>query len=485
VTRYASLAMLALVLALATRLAHAAEPEPPAEASTEPSSDTPVEDDADDEADALPLVRPDLGMSGFEGRLTLDYAPRFEEGTGYEDHDVYAGLLMRWGDTSSGASGSVYWRGAWDLDGYPAGIPSDDPFRSSYDYLGDTWSSWLYHGYLDLRGDSSGFGSASLTRIGRQFVYEGLPFHFDGVRYETRKMARGLRLLGFAGLPVHHFEESSSGDWLAGAGLELRPIRGVKAGVLFAHLTDEARLVGLPAATQNDNLIVARGNVRLGYWGALLVRFTALDFVTRDVLVRARALLQRLNARLAVTYRVQPVELAETVVEASPYEPVKFASHPFTRADVSAFKDFDLGGWRLGLGGRGTIRRLSDPADEEMYNRDYDVLWFGLELDAPSPRKLTISAGQTKWWSFGNATDALAAEVRWQPSEALRLAVGTGYSLFRYDVLTNTEETDVLDTYLRLRWRGTDRDEFRLRYSYEDQSGEQVHEVRLGCSYGF
>ncbi len=141
-------------------------------------------------------------MSGLEGRISLDFVPRWLEGTDFEDQDLYTTVLLRWGGPSDRRSGSIYWRGVRDLDGAPPGIPSDDPFRSSYDYLGSDPSSHVYHLYYDLRGSPGG----SFVRLGRQFVYEGQPFHFDGGRFDTKAGRGGLKASVFGGRPVRSYE---------------------------------------------------------------------------------------------------------------------------------------------------------------------------------------------------------------------------------------------------------------------------------------
>ncbi|MHC4201696.1 MAG: hypothetical protein ACYSU0_17050, partial [Planctomycetota bacterium] len=324
-------------------------------------------------------------MSGLEGRISVDFVPRWLENTDFEDQDLYATLLLRWGGPSDRRSGSIYWRGVRDLDGSPAGIPSADPFRSSYDYLGTDLSSQMYHLYYDLRASPGG----SFVRLGRQFVYEGQPFHFDGGKFETKAGRGGLKASVFGGRPVRYYEVDAvtgataiAKGIVAGAGVEMRPAPGIRVGGVFAHLKNEARMLGMPATEQVDNLVIARTGMRLSDWGSAVVRYTAVDGETRDVHVRTRAVMQRIDARIAVSFYAQPLELAETTVGLSPYQVVQFSSHPFRKTDASVFKDFRARGWRIGAGVRGTVRRLADAGDQQMYNRDYDVLWYGLELES-------------------------------------------------------------------------------------------------------
>ena len=159
---------------------------------------------------------------GLSGVFSLDYVPRWIHGTNIGDQDIYASVQLDWGQPKSHYSGSIYWRGVTDADG-PSVSPSS-LFYSVYDEHGGGSLGQLFYAYADVRSD----GPVRLVRAGRQYVYQGQPFHFDGLKLRTRRGAAGFCASAFGGVPVHYFEESSGGDWLAGGGLELSPWPGAK-----------------------------------------------------------------------------------------------------------------------------------------------------------------------------------------------------------------------------------------------------------------
>ena len=57
----------------------------------------------------------------------------------------------------------------------------------------------------------------------------------------------------------------------------MHPWHGGRLRALYAHVDDEARLVGLPVTTEGDDPPVLSAGSRLGHWG----RGLALDVVRR------------------------------------------------------------------------------------------------------------------------------------------------------------------------------------------------------------
>lgn len=430
----------------------------------------------------VPLVGLDLlaaDTSHASSSISFDHVPRWDEERDLWDQDLYLNLLLRWGERPDPFSGSVYWRGVKDVDG--PGEEVNDPFPSVYDAYGDGWFGHLYHAYFNLRGSCGGY----LARLGRQFIHEGTPFHFDGIRYDTSEGPKGLRASVFGGVPVHYFEESNVGDWLAGAGVEACPWRGGRLGLIYAHVEDDSRLAGLPVTSEADDMLILRARARLSEWGSALLRYTAVDARTRDVTFRTRAFFQRTDTALSITYYAQPQELAEFTTDVSPYHLVQGSSYPFSRIDLFVSKGLRTGDWRISLEGRAGARRLESSGDEGEYNRDYDLVRLGAAFEFREPCTLSLAAGSAWWWSSGGDVSAFDGEVRWEPSDRFSLGVGSTYSLYRYELSTLAEQRDVRETYVRLRWRSPEKNEIRLRYSWESESGERIHKARLGCTVRF
>ncbi len=418
--------------------------------------------------------------AGLSGRISFDYVPRWLDDTDVGDEDVHVGLLLDWGSSQDRFSGSLYWRGVKDADGVSG--PAGGRFRSVYDTYGDDWFSELYYAYADVRSD----GFLRRTRAGRQYLYEGQPFHFDGLSLRTRRGPGGLRATAFGGVPVHYFEESREGDWLLGLDVEMRPWHGGKIRAVYAHVDDDARFVGLPVTSEGDDLLVLSVGSRLGHWGRGLVRYTSVDGKARDVLARAEVRFERIDADVSFAYYAQPDTLAQFTTDLSVYSLVQGASHPYDRIDLCASKGFRTrGGWRVGLEARGSWRNLSEALDEGEYNRDYDFVRVGVGLEAPERRRFEASAGYASWQSSGDDVGAFDAEIRWRPTENLRLGLGTSYALYRYDVLSLREETDVRETFVKAQWSPNERVALRLRYAAEKYDGDLIHKMELGCSVEF
>lgn len=415
------------------------------------------------------------------GRVSLDYVPRWLQGTDYRDQDIYATVLADWRGNDDRFSGSFFWRSVKDIDGLDP--PKDSPFRSVYDAYGGEWFHQLFYAYIDMRTD----GPVRLARAGRQFLYEGQPFHFDGVRFDSRKGLGGLGASLFGGVPVHYFESSREGDWLVGFGVEARPWPGGRVSALYAHVEDDARFFGLPVTSEVDDLLVLSANAFLGEWGSALARYTAVDAQTRDLFLRAQTYSERTDTCVFLSYYRQPRTLAEFSIDLSVYDLIQGESYPYDKFDLAVSKGFRTSdGARVGLEAGGTVRRLSDATDEGEYNRDYGVVRLGMGFESAGPRKLTTGIGQVWWWSSGDDASAFEAEVSYEPNEDLKLSMGTTYALFKYDILGFSERADVREAYLKVRWKATEKAELRFRYAAEREADEGlIHTLGLRWAMRF
>jgi hypothetical protein len=427
-----------------------------------------------------------FASEGLSGRVSAQYVPRWIGGTETGDEDLYVDLALSWGGPQDRASGDLCWRGVKDLNG--ASPSASNRFRSVYDAYGDDWYSQLFHAYVDL----SGHGFFIRTRLGRQYLYQGQPFHFDGLKLTTRAGPAGLRGIVFGGAPVHYFEDPDDGDWLAGAGVEAKPWEGGRLALLYAHVEDDASFFGLPALDQRDDLLVFSMASALSQWGSGLFRYTGVDGRTRDVVLRARGSHEPTETDLSFSYYEQPGTLSEFTTDLSVYGLVQGELHPYRRADLFLGKGWTtLLGWRVGIEAGGGVRRLADSADEGEYNREYERLRLGVGVDSPGPldrrggRRFSASAGQVWWWSTTGDVSAIEAELRWRPNERFGLRVGTSFALYQYNRFSLAEETDVRETYVEAAWSPHERTDLRVRYAAEDYGDDLVHEMELGCAVRF
>jgi hypothetical protein len=413
------------------------------------------------------------------GRLALEYVPRWVDGTDTGDQDLYASVELAWGDSDSRWSGSISCRAVKDLDG--AHAAPGGRFRSVYDTYGDDWFGQLFHAHVEMRTG----GVLERTRLGRQYLHKGHPFYFDGLAIESRRARGGLRASIFGGVPVHFFEPSSGGDWLAGVGIELRPWRGGLVELLYAHFDDETQLLGMPSGSNVSDLVVASVRSRLGERCLTAIRHTTVNTRTRDLLARFRFTATDARADVHVVYYLQPLELEILSSDLAAVALVEGTSHPYSRIDVRvATRRGNARGWTTRLTGRAATRRLIDPSDETEYNREYDVLWFGVDIASPG-RRSSAHIGPLYWWSSEKSVWAMDAEARWEREDRWHLSVGTTYSVFKYDALSLAEQADVHEVYARARWKVRDELTLKLRYAAERYDGDLVHEMECGCAFTF
>jgi hypothetical protein len=104
-------------------------------------------------------------------------------------------------------------------------------------------------------------------------------------------------------------------------------------------------------------------------------------------------------------------------------------------------------------------------------------------FEGPDRRTLSADAGVAWWRSSGDDVTALDAEVRWRPREGISLGLGTSYSLYRYDLFTLSEQSDVRETFVKARWETKRNMEVSFRYAAENRDGELIHEMELGCAF--
>ncbi|MHC4249976.1 MAG: hypothetical protein ACYS9X_12685 [Planctomycetota bacterium] len=421
----------------------------------------------------------DFRESGLHGSLGFEYVPRWIDGTETGDEDIYVDLALDWVDYADRASASLYWRGAKDVDGVSQSQGSW--FRDANDTFGEGWVGELYHAYVDLEGD----GPLARARLGRQFMYEGQPFHFDGAKLTSRKTRRGVRWSLFGGVPVRYFEDSTAGDWLVGAGMEARASRWCNLRALVAHVENDAGFAGIPSTTGVQDLILLSAGARLSHYGSALARYTVVDGETRDLLLRAAGSLESEGLDFSLAYYLQPERLLYLSPDLGGYFLVTGESLPHDRIDFALSKSLEARDWRIALEGGAAMRRLNDGYSEGPYNREYDFFRLGVGLDSPEPRRFRASVGQVWWNSDAGDMAGFDAEVRWRQSEGLDLRVGTSVWLYRYDLYSLAEETDVRETFLGLRWRPARKTDIDLKYSLEDNGDSHIHRLRVGCSVGF
>lgn len=409
-------------------------------------------------SDALPV----------QGSLWLRYRAR--HGGGATDQDVVGRLSVDIGRADRDAvTAHLRARGFWNADGFR----QNDPFPGLDHSFGDEWNGRLYEAHVDLHRQ----GPIELARLGRQDLDETpTTLQFDGARVDSVRFAGRTKawLGGYGGLPVHQFEASRDGDLVLGLHGGFLPWQGARVRLDAMHLRDDYL-----ALDRRDDLLSVRwwqnvADVQLHGFHSWR------DGQPRDLNVGARG--ELLGLDWSTDWRELLTTQRQQVTELDPFYVIGFEYSPYRQWDTTlrreVVRDVELG---VGV----DIRRLRDEGDQSAFNREFerlhadamwrDVLWRGLSL----------SLAGSYWNSTGEDFRTLTGEVAYRPDAQLRVAVGSGYDLFLYDVFDARERVHVRSYYLRLDRRlGSS---LRVDGGYELQRDDvdEYHLFRLGMTWTF
>lgn len=405
----------------------------------------------------------------FSGSFGLRYRAR--HGDGATDQDVVGRLQADLGAAERDAwTAHLSARGFWDADGRRR----DDPFVGLDQSLGDEWNGRLYRAHVDVHRQ----GLVELARLGRQDLDETpTPLTFDGARLDSQRLLGPTKawFSAYGGVPVHHFEASRHGDSVVGAAAGLQPWLGARVRVDAMQLRDE-----FLALDRRDDLLGLRWWQGLGPLH-LHGLHTWRDGQPRDLVVGARG-----EAGTWCSFDVDYRELLSTqrqqVSELDPFYTVAFEYAPYRQVDVTLRRDF---GEHLSLGLGSDVRRLRDDADETDFNREFERHHVDANVDDVVWRGLSLSLAGSMWRSSGEDFRAVTGELAWRPHHDLRVALGSGYDLFLYDLFDGRERVHVRSYYVR----GEHRLAAALRvdggYELQRDDTDEFHVFRLGVTWTF
>ena len=129
--------------------------------------------------------------------------------------------------------------------------------------------------------------------------------------------------------------------------------------------------------------------------------------------------------------------------------------------------------------------RLRDEGDQAAFNREFERLTVDAAWRDVLVRGLSLSVAGSYWNSSGESFRTVTGELAYRPDATLRLAIGSGYDLFRYDVFDARERVHVRSYYLRVDRRlGA---QLRVDGGYELQRDDvdEYHLFRLGMTWTF
>jgi hypothetical protein len=395
---------------------------------------------------------------------------RVRHGGGATDQDLVARLTVDVGrsdrdDFTFHASA----RGFVDVDGQRA----NDPFPGlDHSFLDDV-NGRLYRAHVDAHR----LPGVELARLGRQDLDETpVPLSFDGLRLDSERFGV-LRawLSAYGGIPVHQFESSSRGDSVYGMALGLVPWANARLRLDAMDLRDEYL-----ATDRHDSVLGVRWWQALGEV-MLNGLHTWVDGKPRDLQVGARADLD-VPLRVAVDYRGLLTTQRSQVTELDLFIDIGADYAPFHEVDTSVGTDF---GEFLALDLGADVRRLADASDERTFNREFERYYVDVTLLDLGLRGLSLTMSGSVWESTGESFRTVAGDLEYRPHADLRLTLGTGYDLFRYDPLQDRERLHVRSWYLRVEQRVDAALRVDGGYDYERDDFDEWHLFRLGMTWTF
>lgn len=361
-----------------------------------------------------------------------------------------------------------------DLDG--AGSRDD---QVSFPSLADTFSgsvdAWFYQAYVDVERVES----LETLRVGRQIDYETPEFaFFDGVSLASEELgAKRARFGAYGGVPVHLYESSRSGDVLFGAFGECVPWKRGRARIDWMHLEDETRL-----AEHDDDLLALslwqRATDKLRFDG----RYTTLEGAGRDVKLGANWNDPKHDFTARATWRRLLETQQDLVLELDPFYGALQSLFPYDQLGLSLEKGF---GERATLRGGFDVRRVDDDADIGTFNRDYDRAFVGATLHDVFTKGLELDVDADFWDADGRSVDGFGVSLARDFGNGFEAALGTYYSLYKYDWLSSNEREDVRTWYLKLERAWSKALKGELAYDFDDDENDTYHTLRVGLTWRF
>lgn len=412
-------------------------------------------------------VEPPLGVP-VHGSWWLRYRAR--HGGGATDQDVVGRLQVDVGSASDDpVTGHLRARGFWNADGRRR----DDPFPGLDHSFGDEWNGRLFAAHVDVHRQ----GPVELLRMGRQDLDETpTTLQFDGARLDSVRFGGAIKAwaMAYGGVPVHQFEERRRGDLVVGVAGGFQPWGGGRVRLDAMHLEDE-----FLAIDREDDLLSVHWWQRLGDL-QLHGLHTWLDGQPRDLQLGGRG--ELLGCQWTLDYRELVTTQRQQVTELDPFSLIGFEYSPYRQVSAVLRRDLAEG---LDVGLAGDLRRLRDEADQRAFNREFerltiDAAWRDVLVDG-----LSLSIAGSYWNSSGEAFRTVTGEIAYRPDASLRLAVGTGYDLFLFDVFEARERVHVRSYHARVERRLGDAVRLDAGYELQRDDLDEFHLFRVGMTWTF
>jgi hypothetical protein len=410
------------------------------------------------------------------GSISNRYRLRWSDDDG-DDHDLSQRLRLVVGDERApGLSGNLVGRLTEDLDG--RGDPREfELFRSLTDSFDADVNARLFQGYVNIRPEGTGLEQ---VRVGRQYLYAGDVFLADSIRLSLRPVEEmgGLAVEGFVGIPSHVYESSPDGDFLAGGSLRVEPWESGLFSFHYVHVEDDNRYYG----AESNDLFTFSHDQRFGDNLSALLSYQLLNGDTYKVTARGEATVPDLDLLLTAAFMAMPTEQKELVYDLDHYHAAALALQPYWTGDVAGAVGLgELAVLEAGVG----WRLLFDDADEGEFNREFARVFTTLSVDELLHETLSGSVTGELYVTDQDDIGALAFELQWRPRDDLRLAAGSDFSLYRFDLLSESERREAQGYYLKALWLPAERIRFDATLRFEHDDFGDYGSFGTGLEFGF
>ena len=374
--------------------------------------------------------------------------------------------------------------------------PSSDIFTTLLDTYDKQLVARLYSAYVDFNRLS---GIDDL-RVGRQFDFDTPEIiQYDGVRLDTTSLSKleNLTLCFYGGVPVHEYEKSNQGDWLAGMAAEVKPWEHSRIRFDYIHVNDSFSDWVTNSKDPLDKSLSPIGGTRtndlasVSFWQAfknpnihLNGHFSIIDSEARDFNVRA--VYNNTSSRLQVygSYSAWFKPDTQFVTEFDPYYETLKGQEPYQNGSVRVSKGFLEWLW---LDAGADSRRLINNGKTKEFNREFDRCYATLQTRDILKKGLSISATATHWEGKDGAptTTQFGGEVDYKWNKKLETIAGTDYVLYKYDLFQNTEHDQDRTYFFRQRWNPTRWSHVDARYEFEHSRSQDFHTFTMQFRFDF
>jgi hypothetical protein len=448
----------------------ASDPEGPALAPDleKPQGPMPVEDGDETEATS-PEAEAGYQLDGYVKQWLS-----FRQSGSEDDLDSYTNLvadLVVPGEIR--IRGHVNGRLIADLGGRQ---DADDLFHGYWDTRGGDVHARVYEVYVAAEGLAGGLLDAT---IGRQFLEEGIWFHFDGLRadLDLGRTYDGLEATCVLGIPVTFDEGNRSGNWLGGLIVKARLSPETRLRLEYYHVAEEFDGINDPidypsyqpdkvsGGHVDDDLIGLSGWHRIGKTMRAYGRFTLLNGDPNEFHLRGHWNSENGIWATTLEYFQLFERLRGVTNDLSPFVPLLGNYEPYSRISGRVnFRPDDE--WLIQAGY--SHRMLSDDDDEGTFNHEYDHFYAGVTAMGVIAPRLDASLLLSGYDSPSDDVLAHGGSLDYQVSDDVRVSGGIDYAFYKYDWYEDTEREDVWTYSLDAHWKYSKTVKFRARLSIDD-----------------